>query len=61
MAEALAFRKAMSMWWDLNFLNIFFKGDYLSIVQAVNDAKNYADELNPILQYIRFMLWQDQG
>lgn len=51
----------MVVCWKLNFSNIIFKGDCLSIVQVVNVAKSYADELNPILHDIWFMLSQAQG
>lgn len=60
-AEPEALRKAMIICWELNLLNIIFEGDCQSVVQAINGARNFVEELNPILLDIWFMLQQAQG
>lgn len=60
-AKTLALRKAMTMCWKLNVLTVIFEGDYQCIVFVVKRAWSCADELNPILYDIRFMLQYVKG
>lgn len=59
LVEVSVLRRTMTICLDLNISNIFFEGDYLQVVKAVNSPQASNTKLNPFIFDIQLLLLQN--